>query len=117
MKSNLQTAKEKYPIGSTFKSATGKIKTALTVNYIQEATHQDRVDRVASLKIKMINKWNNLFPKEWKDSYKKLDFRNQKFLEAVKKLKEEVDYLSSLEKDIVNENGGVIYCSETKTWA
>ena len=34
-----------------------------------------------------------------------------------KKLKEEVDYLSSLEKDIVNENGGVIYCSETKTWA
>ena len=109
MKSNLQTAKENYPIGSTFKSATGKIKTALTVNYIQEATHQDR--------IKMINKWNNLFPKEWKDSYKKLDFRNQKFLEVVKKLKEEVDYLSSLEKDIVNENGGVIYCSETKTLA
>ena len=117
MKSNLQTARENYPIGSTFKSATGKIKTALTVNYLSEATHQDRIDRVASLKIKMINKWNNLFPKEWKDSYKKLDFRNQKFLEVVKKLKEEVDYLSSLEKDIVNENGGVIYCSETKTWA
>jgi hypothetical protein len=43
--------------------------------------------------------------------------------EEIRQLKENksnrkrLEYLLSLEPDIINSDGGVIYCGETKTWA
>lgn len=114
---NLELAKIRYPKGTTFFSATGKVSAKLTVNFLLEATHIDRQERLNYLKSRMLKKWNELFYDDAKDHFKQLAFDNEEFLKEVKFWKEEFDYLRKLPRDIINESGGVIYCGETNKWA
>jgi hypothetical protein len=48
--------------------------------------------------------------------------KEAEYLDRIAEIKETTDkerrkYLQSLENDIVNSEGGVIYCGETKRWA
>lgn len=88
MESNLKKARREYKPGTEFFSATKNIKTPIRVAILREALHEDRISEI-----------------------KKLEHS------SLTEDKERRKYLQSLENDIVNSEGGVIYCSETGNWA
>lgn len=116
--SNLKDARKKYPTNSIFFTATGKIKQGLKVVILKQAEHEDRQNEIQSIKNKCLSIYREMYPPL--DTFEKLKnaFKEKPdFISATKKLVERMDYLMSLEKDIINSEGGVIYCGETQTWA
>jgi hypothetical protein len=110
---NLKEIEKNYPTGTRFFSATGKIKAPLTVTTLKIAEHEDRKNRISNLKTFLIHTWNTLYPKK----FGKINYEDSEFKNKTRKQRQELKYLLSLGKDIVNSEGGVIYCSETNTWA
>lgn len=116
----LKEIKKSYPIGSHFLSATKNIKKPLRVTGLRFAEHEDRTNRIKEMQNKVIELYNEHFNK-FAVKYEEVKFSSYSFLaeneNKVMKLKEEIEYLQSLEKDIVNSDGGVIYCGENNVWA
>lgn len=116
----LKEIKKSYPIGSHFLSATKNIKKPLRVTGLRFAEHEDRTNRIKEMQNKVIELYNEHFNK-FVVKYEEVKFSSYSFLaeneNKVMKLKEEIEYLQSLEKDIVNSDGGVIYCGENNVWA
>ena len=116
----LKEIKKSYPIGSHFLSATKNIKKPLRVTGLRFAEHEDRSNRIKEMQNKVIELYNEHFNK-FAVKYEEVKFSSYSFLaeneNKVMKLKEEIEYLQSLEKDIVNSDGGVIYCGENNVWA
>ena len=106
------TAKD-YTAGTRFFSATGKVKAPLTVTTLKTAEHEDRKNRISNLKTFLMSTWNTMYPKK----FGKMNYEDEEFQKQTKKQRQELKYLLSLGKDIVNLDGGVIYCAETNTWA
>ena len=106
------TAKD-YTAGTHFFSATGKVKAPLTVTILKTAEHEDRKNRISNLKTFLMSTWNIMYPKK----FGKMNYEDKQFQQQTKKQRQELKYLLSLGKDIVNLDGGVIYCAETNTWA
>ena len=106
------TAKD-YTAGTRFFSATGKVKAPLTVTILKTAEHEDRKNRISVLKTFLMSTWNTMYPKK----FGKMNYEDEEFQKQTKKQRQELKYLLSLGKDIVNLDGGVIYCAETNTWA
>ena len=117
---NLKEVKKSYPIGSHFLSATKNIKKPLKVTGLRYAEHLDRQERIKEMQNKVIELYNEHFNK-FAVKYEEVKFSSYSFLaeneNRVMKLKEEIEYLQSLPKDVVNSEGGVIYCGETGNWA
>jgi len=110
-------ARKKYSRQSLFLSATGKIKSPITVINVQEALNEDRVNEVKETQKNILSIWNTLYPKRPKDCFRKLDFKDHVFENIVKEPLLKLELLKSSEKDIINLEGGVIFCGETLTWA
>lgn len=110
-------ARKKYPKGSLFLSATGKIKSPITVTGVQEALNEDRINEIRDTQKDILSIWNTLYPKRPKDYFRKLDFKDHAFANTVKEPLLKLELLKSSEKDIINSEGGVIFCGETLTWA
>lgn len=120
MKTNLETAKENYKFGTDFFSATGNLRQPLKVFIVQEAEHEDRKNEIGRIKQYCLDTYRAMHPSNPKDKFEKLKFAFQNDREFVKAVSEKIarmHYLESLEKDIINSEGGVIYCGETKTWS
>ncbi len=115
MKELLKQARKNYPSGSLFISATRNIKQPIKITTIGFAKHEDRVEKVKEYEFTIMALYNErIYPKAvQKFSEIKIKSMNQAELELL----EERDFLLSIPKDIVNEDGGVIYCGETNTWA
>lgn len=116
----LKEIKKSYPIGSHFLSATKNIKKPLRVTGLRFAEHLDRESRIKEMQNKVIELYNEHFNK-FVVKYEEVKFSSYSFLaendNRVMKLKEEVEYLQSLPRDIINSDGGVIYCGENNVWA
>ena len=116
----LKEIKKLYPIGSHFLSATKNIKKPLRVVSLRYAEHEDRSNRIKEMQNKVIELYNEHFNK-FAVKYEEVKFSSYSFLaendNRVMKLKEEIKYLQSLPKDIVNSEGGVVYCGENNVWA
>jgi hypothetical protein len=118
MQANLNSAKKDYRVGDYFITATGAIKTALKVGAIKESEHLDRHLEIQMLKSKCLTIYREMYPPL--DTFEKIKkaFKDKPdFILATKELAERIDYLEALEKDIINSEGGVIYCGETNVWA
>ena len=117
---NLKEIKKSYPIGSHFLSATKNIKKPLKVTGLRYAEHLDRQERIKEMQNKIIELYNEHFNK-YLLRYEDVKFSNYSFLaeneNRVMKLKEEIEYLQSLPKDVINSEGGVIYDGENNVWA
>jgi len=120
MNTNLKEIKKLYPIGSHFLSATKNIKKPLKVTGLRFAEHEDRSNRIKEMQNKVIELYNKHFNK-YLLRYEEVKFSSYSFLaendNRVMKLKEEIEYLKSLPKDVVNSEGGVVYCGENNVWA
>ena len=117
-KLNLEKARINYTVGTRFISATKNVKSPLSVSFLKVANHFDRAELIKSLEEFILVKHNFTFPKRFKNKYNKIDFSVcSSFLREIEKEKDERDYLISLEFDIVEDSGGVIYCGENKEWA
>ena len=107
---DLKTAKEKYPEGSNFYSATGNLNNKkLTVTNIIQAQGKDLDQEILLEKRNLVKQWNEKFPDSIKFHFRDINLKKlntEKYLE-----------LKSVEKDLLNESGGGIYCGTTKTWA
>lgn len=116
---NLKTAKTNYPLKTQFFTATQMIaKRPLTVTSLMEASHYDRKEQIKSLEQHILSIHNITFPKRFKNKYDKIDFSVcLTFLREIEKEKTERDYLVSLDSDIIEAEGGVIYDGEYKVWA
>jgi hypothetical protein len=118
MQSKLNFAKKEYKIGDYFITATKTIKTALKVAIVKEAEHEDRKNEIQILKNRCLSIYRDMYPPL--DTFEKIKkaFKDKPdFIEKTKHLAERIDYLENLEKDIINSDGGVIYCGETNSWA
>ena len=113
----LKEIKKLYPVGSLFYSATNNLKQPLVVTELRFANHTDRYNRVREINRIILETYNKLFHPQTKQKLQKEDYKNQEFFKEIEKIYREKKYLLSLPKDIVNEEGGVIYCSETDTYA
>ena len=117
---NLKEIKKQYPIGSYFITATKNIKKPLRVTGLRFAEHEDRSNRIKEMQNKVVELYNEHFNK-FAVKYEEVKFSSYSFLaendSKVMKLKEEIEYLQSLPKDIVNSEGGVIYDGENNRWA
>ncbi len=120
MNTNLKEIKKSYPIGSHFLSATKNIKKPLKVTGLRYAEHLDRQERIKEMQSKVIELYNEHFNK-FAVKYEEVKFSSYSFLaendNRVMKLKEEIEYLQSLPKDVINSEGGVIYDGENNVWA
>lgn len=112
----LDTIRKQYPKGSMFLTATKKIKKPLEVVTLEFAKHEDRENLIKEMQNKIIESYNERFNK-FAVKYEEVKFSNPSFLEQVLRLKEEIEHLQSLPKDIVNSEGGVIYDGENNVWA
>ena len=116
----LKEIKKQYPIGSHFISATKNIKKPLRVVGLRYAEHLDRQERIKEMQNKVIELYNEHFNK-FAVKYEEVKFSSYSFLaendNKVMKLKEEIEYLQSLPKDVVNSEGGVVYDGENNVWA
>ena len=104
---------ENYPKGSYFYSATNNVKTALKVTNLKYSESKDIENKLGKLNKKVVHLWNETFPHK-KD---KVDLNNQLIQSLAKKQLKEIKQLNQIEKDIIEETGGLIYCGETKIWA
>ena len=109
----LSQAREEFPINSLFLSATGNIKKPLTVVKLMYAQHEDRKERIKNIEKYVLNLHNKNFYPKFVNSFSKLDLS----LCGCKEELEEREYLLSLKRDIINEEGGVIFCGETNSTA
>ena len=116
----LKEIKKQYPIGSHFLSATKNIKKPLKVTGLRFAEHEDRSNRIKEMQNKVIELYNEHFNK-FAVKYEEVKFSSYSFLaeneNRVMKLKEEIEHLQSLPKDVINSEGGVVYCGENNVWA
>ena len=118
MNQNLKTAREKYPNGTEFFSATDNPKFPLKVTFLRVASHFDRKELVSNLEDYILTLHNATFPRKFKKRYQDIDFSVCSFFAGnVKTEREERDYFEGFEADIVNDEGGVIYDGETGVWA
>ena len=116
---NLKEIKKLYPTGSMFLTATKKIKQPLKVTEIKYAEHLERENQIKNLQNKVITLYNE-YCGAFATKYLEVRFNNRHFIldnKIVTTLKEEIEYLQSLPKDIINSDGGVIYDGETDNWA
>jgi len=117
---NLKEIKKQYPLNSMFLTATKNIKKPLRVTGLRYAEHEDRSNRIKEMQNKVIELYNEHFNK-FAVKYEEVKFSSYSFLaendNRVMKLKEEIEYLKSLPKDVVNSEGGVVYCGENNVWA
>jgi hypothetical protein len=123
MQKDVVTLKEinkAYPTETYFLSATKNIKKPLKVVNLRYAEHEDRTNRIKEMQSKVIELYNEHFNK-FALKYEEVKFSSYSFLaeneNRVMKLKEEIEYLQSLPKDVINSEGGVIYCGENNVWA
>lgn len=117
---NLEKAKKEYKFGEYFLSATNNLKSPIRIGIIDEAKHEDRVNEIANIKQWCLDLYRSMNPNQAKDKFEKLDYKfkhNAEFFKNTRKQIARMEYIHSLEKDIVNLDGGVIYCGETKVWA
>lgn len=119
----LKIARQNYPQHSLFITATGSVVAPLKVTKLSYAKHEDRKAEIDKIKAEVLLTWREMNPTKPKDFFKKL-FKpinlfetNADFNNEVKEKMVMLEYLSSLESDIIEEEGGVIYCGETKMWA
>ena len=116
----LKEIKKQYPTGSHFLTATKNIKKPLKVTGLRCAEHLDRQERIKEMQNKVIELYNEHFNK-FAVKYEEGKFSSYSFLaekdNRVMKLKEEIEYLQSLPKDVINSEGGVIYDGENNVWA
>ena len=117
---NLKEIKKLYPLNSLFLSATKNIKKPLRVTGLRYAEHLDRHERIKEMQNKVIELYNEHFNK-FAVKYEEVKFSSYSFLaeneNRVMKLKEEIEHLQSLPKDVINSEGGVIYDGENNVWA
>ena len=119
METNLKEVKKQYPKGSMFYSATKKIKQPIEITEIKFAEHLERENQIKALENKAITLYNE-YCGAFASKYTEVKFNNKHFIsdnKIIPILKEEIEYLQSLPKDIVNSDGGVIYCGESNVWA
>lgn len=111
----LKQAKANYPKGTLFYSATKNLKRPLEVVELKIAKHEDRMNEIQELKMHILSTYNALYPNKRKDFYKKLNglLTDDVFKPFLRRLEE----LEAEGFDIVNEEGGVIYCADTNSWA
>ena len=116
----LESVEQKYPIRTYFLSATKNIKKPLRVTGLRYAEHLDRQERIKEMQNKVIELYNEHFNK-FAVKYEEVKFSSYSFLaeneNRVMKLKEEIEHLQSLPKDVINSEGGVIYDGENNVWA
>jgi hypothetical protein len=110
----LKEIKKDYPVDSWFFSATGKIKRPLKVTELRYANHEERFDRIKELENIILKNYTN--NTGMYVNYNKIVFKYSFAKKMLKELKER-KYLLYLKRDIVEANGGVIYCGETNTLA
>jgi|TARA_R110000782_G_C14752041_1_gene407267 hypothetical protein len=118
--SNLKEAKQKYKVGDLFITATKNIRKPLKVAQLKEAEHEDRKNEILYLKDKCLSLYREFTPYKPKDKFENLeeDFKKEgTFKDKTKDILERLEYLLSLENDIVNTDGGVIFCGETLEWS
>ena len=117
---NLKEIKKVYTTGSMFLTATKNIKKPLKITSLRFAEHLDRQERIKEMQNKVIELYNEHFNK-FAVKYEEVKFGSYSFLaendNRVMKLKEEIEYLQSLPKDVINSEGGVIYDGENNVWA
>lgn len=116
---DLKEIKKQYPIGSYFYSATKNILKPLKVTGLHYAEHSDRESRINGLQKTIIRLYNE-YCGAFATKYSEVKFNNRHFIldnKSILVLKEEVEYLQSLPRDIINSDGGVIYCGENNVWA
>lgn len=117
---NLKEIRKEYAFGNYMLSATGNIKAPIRIGTIYFAQHEDRSNQIANLKQHCLDVYREMHPATPKDKFEKLKYALEHdfdFISAVKEQIERMNYLLSLEKDIINSEGGVIYCGETNTFA
>lgn len=119
MDAQLKIARIEYPPTTSFLTATGMLdKRPLIVTSLKVANHFDRLEQIKGLEAHILSVHNNMFPRRFRNKYSKIDFSVcSSFLAEIKNEKEERDYLISLKSDIIEIEGGVVYCGETNTWA
>lgn len=113
-------ARKNYKKETYFLSATKNIKKPLKVTGLRFAEHEDRSNRIKEMQNKVIELYNEHFNK-FAVKYEEVKFSSYSFLaendNRVMKLKEEIEYLQSLPKDVINSEGGVIYDGDNNVWA
>lgn len=117
---DLKELKKQYRFGSYILSATQNCKTPLRIGVISEAKHEDRATEIRNIQEFCLDLWRVLNPTKPKDCFKKLIpiiKNNSDFAQKVKEQIERMNYLKQLPRDIVNSEGGLIYCGETNVYA
>jgi hypothetical protein len=111
MEKLLKQAKQNYPKGTLFLSATGKIKSPLKVTKLNISKSEDLLEEIWLLEEKILSLWNESNPKHLKFSFKHVpkDFEQKE--------RAKLEDLKSTKLDIVEEEGGVIYNGLTDVWA
>lgn len=107
---NLKEVEKEYPVGSLFYSATGNLNNKkLVVTKIIQAQGKDLDQQILLEKRNLVKQWNEKFPENIKFHFRDINLKKlntERYLD-----------IKSIEKDLLNETGGVIYCGTTKTWA
>ena len=109
----IKEARKLFPKGTEFLSATNNLRIPLRVTTLLVANHTDRKNKIKELELNILALWNTENPKRVVDFFRKVP----KSFQISQKEFEEREFLLSLPSDIVNEEGGVIWCGETNTLA
>lgn len=115
MNTHLKQARKEYPKDSYFFTATGRINTPIKVTELKVAEHLDRQQEINRLSTEIQKIWLEISPKSAKIN--KNHSRYEEFKQRTVEMRVKRIKLKETPSDIIEVEGGVIYCGETDTWA
>lgn len=111
----LKFAKKRYKRNSYFYTATKNISVPLKVTSLNLAQHEERTSEISLIEHAILRKWLEISPKSAKINK---NHRHYPYFEAqTKQLQKRLKDLKLFGVDIVEEEGGVIYCGTLNQWA
>lgn len=115
METKYKQALRDYPKDSYFYTATGRIDSPLKVTELKVAEHLDRQQEINRLSTEIQKIWLEISPKSAKIN--KEHSRYEEFKQRTVEMRVKRKRLKETPPDIIELEGGIIYCGETNTWA